>query len=686
MPYLRNPNFTGRDALLDELHAKLTDGRIAFTAVRGMGGVGKTQLALEYAYRHAGDFDLVWWLRAEEPATLLEDYAALAEPLGVGKAGEGELAALADAVRQALTRRDRWLLVFDNATGPDDVTGLLPKAGVGRVLITSRNPSWPLAVPLDVPVLSRDAAIGFLLEQTEQDDRNAADAVASELGDLPLALAQAAAYMTETGVGLAGYLDLFRTRRHELWAEERPPADYPATVGTTMATDRLRAREPLAVDLLSLCAFLAPEAIPRRLLAEHHAALPEELGAAVAEPLRLNRLVAALRRYSLVEVTGEALSFHRLVQAAARDALEPEERRRWVEAAVALMRAGFPYDRDDPATWAPSGALLAHALAAAGHAEETARTSKTRGGCSTRLPDISKPAPSSSGPGPATRGHSHLPRRLSARMTRKSRRTSTTWAGCCRPWAIWRAPGRPSSGRSRSTRRASAPTTPTSPSTSTTWAGCCRTWAIWRAPGRPIERALAIDEKSFGPDHPNVAIRVNNLGAVLQDLGDLAGAKAAFERALAIDEKSFGPDHPRSPRRQQPGRGAAGPGRSGGRQGGLRAGARDRREELRPRPPQGRHPRQQPGLWCCKTWAIWRAPGRPSSGRSRSTRRASAPTTPTSPRRQQPGHGAKGPGRSGGRQGGLRAGAQDLPEFPSGRSPEHRYGTREPAKCRGKVA
>ena len=133
------------------------------------------------------------------------------------------------------------------------------------------------------------------------------------------------------------------------------------------------ATEPLATDLLSLCAFLASEAIPRRVLAEHHSALPEELGVAVAEPLRLNPLVAALRRYSLVEVTGEALSFHRLVQAAARDALAPEQRRRWVEAAVALMRAAFPYERDDPTTWAPSGALLAHALAVAVHAEERAK-------------------------------------------------------------------------------------------------------------------------------------------------------------------------------------------------------------------------------------------------------------------------------------------------------------------------
>ncbi len=110
------------------------------------------------------------------------------------------------------------------------------------------------------------------------------------------------------------------------------------------------------------------------------------------------------------------------------------------------------------------------------------------------------------------------------------------------------------------------------------------------------ERALRIDEASFGPDHPNVAIRVNNLGNVLQDLGDLAGAGAAFERALRIDEASFGPDHPKvAIRRQQPGLCAAGPGRSGGRQGGLRAGVFDLRALPRAGSSEHAHRARPPG-------------------------------------------------------------------------------------------
>jgi tetratricopeptide (TPR) repeat protein len=346
----------------------LTCGRTALAVLSGMGGIGKTQTAVQYAYRHRPELEIVWWLRAEEAATLLEDYVALAGPLELAEAGGAEVAKVAAAVRGELSRRGRWLLVFDNAAGPDSVRSLLPMGGTGRVLITSRNPNWHLAMPLNVPVLSRETAIDFLLDQTKQHDRSVADAVADELGYLPLALAQAAAYMVATGISLAGYLDLWRQRRLELWAEQEPPEGYNGTLGTLLATDRLRDSDPIAVDLLCLCAFLAPDAIPRRLLTEHHVDLPADLGSAVADPLRFNRVVAALRRYSLVEATSDALTFHRLIQAAARDALPDRERRRWIGAAVTLMRKGFPFDQIDSSTWAPSGALLSHALTAADHA------------------------------------------------------------------------------------------------------------------------------------------------------------------------------------------------------------------------------------------------------------------------------------------------------------------------------
>jgi hypothetical protein len=173
-----------------------------------MGGIGKTQLALEYTYRHHTEFDLVWWLRAEKPTrsaevdpvsgtptTLLADYAALAGELRLPEAEQRELAAVAQAVRRTLEERARWLLVFDNARNGDDLRDLLPRGGGGRVLITSRNPSWDRATPLEVPPLVRALSVAFLLKRTNQGDETTAATLAAELGDLPLALEQAAAFI-----------------------------------------------------------------------------------------------------------------------------------------------------------------------------------------------------------------------------------------------------------------------------------------------------------------------------------------------------------------------------------------------------------------------------------------------------------------------------------------------------------
>jgi hypothetical protein len=209
VPLRRNPHFTGRDDLLDELARKLAQARVALT---GMAGVGKTQLALEYAYRHAHEFDLVSWLRAEESTTLQEDYAALANPLELPEAQERELAVVGYAVRRELSRRERWLLVFDNATEPKEVLPLLPE-GDGQILITSRHPNWPFIASFGISTLARAASVTLMLARTGQQDRQAADALAAELGDLPLALEQAAAYMKETGTALSQYLADFRARR-----------------------------------------------------------------------------------------------------------------------------------------------------------------------------------------------------------------------------------------------------------------------------------------------------------------------------------------------------------------------------------------------------------------------------------------------------------------------------------------
>jgi hypothetical protein len=381
---LRNPNFTGRKDLLARLRQALTFGQPAALtqAIHGLGGVGKTQLAVEYAYRHAADYELVWWVRAEEPAALAADYAALARPLDLPEKDEPDQRLVVQAVRRWLGQHDGWLLVFDNARRPEDLRPYLPSGGAGHVLVTSRNPHWrALASSLTVQVMERAESVAFLLKRTDQTDEAAASQLAEALGDLPLALAQAGAYVSQTGTTFPAYLDLFQSRRTELWQKERPPLDYPATVATTwdLAFQQVQRASPTGADLLNLCAFLAPDDIPQDLLRGGVQHLPPPLAEAVADPLKFDQAVAALLQYSLLERTGDALSIHRMVQAVARDRLAEKAHRTWAEAATQIVNDAFPSgDTGDVRTWPQCARLLPHALAAAGHAEALGGLQKPR--------------------------------------------------------------------------------------------------------------------------------------------------------------------------------------------------------------------------------------------------------------------------------------------------------------------
>ncbi|OGP74033.1 MAG: hypothetical protein A2Y80_01030 [Deltaproteobacteria bacterium RBG_13_58_19] len=240
------------------------------------------------------------------------------------------------------------------------------------MLVTSRNPHWQsLAQPVSVPVWPREEAVQFLLRRTGQTDAGAAQRLAESLGDLPLSLEQAGAYIAETGISLADYGELFQNRRDDLWGEEKAPLDYQHTVATTwsLTLDQVRQEAPEGADLLNLSSFLGPEDIPLFLLETEIDHIPESLKSIVTDPLARNRAVAALVRYSLVKKSGEGLTVHRLVQAVVRDRLVEEEREAWAAAAAKLVNSAFPFDSDDVCTWPVCARLLPHAQAAAGQAQ-----------------------------------------------------------------------------------------------------------------------------------------------------------------------------------------------------------------------------------------------------------------------------------------------------------------------------
>jgi len=361
----RNPGFTGRDGLLVAVRERLLTGdRAVVQALHGMGGVGKTQLAMEYAHRFAGAYELTWWIDSEQAALIGEQFAALGAALGCVAADAG-IEAVRAAVLAELRQGGRWLLVFDNAGSPGDLRGWLPGGG-GHVLITSRERRWgAIAAAVEVDVLARAESVAILQNEVTGLSGADADRLADALGDLPLAVAQAAGYMAETGTAAAEYLDLLRTRAVQLLAENVPDF-YPRSLAaaTQLIADRLADQDPAAAELANLCAFLAPEPIPADLFTRAAAELPGELAARVADPLAWRQTLAQLARQSLARIDQRGLQMHRLTQVILRGSLPSEQAAATRRCTEAILAASDPADPVNPVTWPRWARLMPHLIAA----------------------------------------------------------------------------------------------------------------------------------------------------------------------------------------------------------------------------------------------------------------------------------------------------------------------------------
>ena len=365
----RNADFTGRGATLELLRDKLAGGGRAVVvaqALYGLGGVGKTQLALEYAHRFMADYDLVWWVpseRAEETSGALAD---LARKMGL-KVGDN-VAEAAEAALEEL-RRDttpHWLLIFDNADDPKQLEPYLP-TGSGHVLITSRNQAWThSAEPLEVDVFTRDESVGHLLRHVPELDVADAKRVADALGHLPLAVEQASAWLEQTGMPARVYVEQLTTQSTRILALNQPP-DYPMPVVATwnLSFERLKQRSPAAVRLLQLCAFFSPGPISMDLLYSdemNESLLPFD--ETLSEKLMLGRVIRDISRFALVKVDqgSNSLQIHRLVQAVIRSQMSDEEQVEARHEVHKILTGARPRqgETDDPANWSTYDIIWPH--------------------------------------------------------------------------------------------------------------------------------------------------------------------------------------------------------------------------------------------------------------------------------------------------------------------------------------
>ena len=378
---LPRPAPYGREELLADLDVCLTEGdadRPHVVTLFGLGGTGKTSVALEYTYRDLDTLKVAWQLAADDSTVLTAGFGDLAAQLGLrAPLPAGDPVAHVHDVLAA--RPGDWLLIFDNAPALAMLRHTLPPKGRGRVLITSQNPFWPGGQALEVPKLGQDVAAAFLQARTHSADQDAALQLAGELDGLPLALDQATAYMQATGHSIREYLGLFRQRRAELLARGEPTG-YDKRVSTTWALAFAELDHAgRAAGLLRLAACYAAEDIPLRLLLLPRPGLTAEFGAEVA-PLLLPLLeddlarddaIADLRRYSLISAPHDGLvSVNRLVQAITLAQLPADVADAWRQAAAMLIDAALPGDPTRQEDWPVFAALLPHAQAALTHASQ----------------------------------------------------------------------------------------------------------------------------------------------------------------------------------------------------------------------------------------------------------------------------------------------------------------------------
>ena len=379
VPYLRNLHFTGRDDLLDQLARHLsfekesdaaTTRRAVLSqpqAVKGLGGIGKTQIAVEYAYRarERGSHTHIFWINTASEETIMTDFLTLAELLpNFPDKDEKNQHQLIAAIKGWLERcQEPWLLIFDNADDLSLVQPYLPKQGQGSILLTSRAAAvgW-LADSIEVEQMGLVEGTQFLLHRTQrlratEEECNEATNIVIALDGFPLALDQAGAYIEETGCSFGDYLQLYKQHRAALLARRGKQAtNYPNSVGTTwsLSFEKIEHTNPAAAMLLCLCAYLSPDHIPEELLIDGAAYWPPLLQQAVADPFSFNELLEVLLAFSLVKRLAQEhiLSLHRLVQAVQMDRMDFQEQHAWAERVVCAVNTLFPVDpKDEVDTW-----------------------------------------------------------------------------------------------------------------------------------------------------------------------------------------------------------------------------------------------------------------------------------------------------------------------------------------------
>jgi len=538
----RNVAFTGRDAMLVTLREGLSSkGRSVVQALYGMGGVGKTQLATEYAWRFANEYDAAWWVEAEQADLIGEQLARFAVECGVAEPGT-QLGPAVQALFARLRAQGRWLVVLDNAASQEAVRPWVP-AGPGHVVLTSRDPHWPeIAARVEVDVFARSESVALLRAQVPTLTESDAGRLAEALGDLPLAVAQAAGLIAETGMPADEYLQVLGNSAAEVLSEGKPGSHpVPLAAAVRISLDRLTSEDDAAGQLLTVCAFLAPEPIPIRLFtAAPGGTLPEPLATVAGSMLAFRRCVGRVGRYGLARIAEDRVQLHRLTQAVVRDTLPSGQRADQATVVEELLTGVDPGDPIDPVSWAGWAELLPHlrAVDLAG----TDNPALRHHACQVIVYLLRR--------GDTHTGHQlahQLHQAWTARLGPDDHHTLQVTSDLA--WA-WSALAHYQQARELDEdtldrrRRVLGPDHPDTLTSANNLAGNLHALGQVEAARELNEDTLNRRRRVLSPDHLNTLTSANNLALDLHMLGHYEPARRLAEDTLDLCKRVLGPDHP----------------------------------------------------------------------------------------------------------------------------------------------
>ena len=522
IPYLRNAVFTGREEILGRIQSQLQAGQaMAFSqpqAISGLGGIGKTQIVVEFAYRHRGEYEAVLWVLSDTRESLVSGYIAVAELLDLPEKDAQEQDVIIKAVKIWLQTHGSWLLILDNADDLKLAYAFLPPAFGGHLILTTRaQATGTQAEQIEVETMLPEVGMLFLLRRSKRigthaplADANPADiavarSITEELGGLPLALDQAGAYIEESQCSLDDYQQRYRKRRTTLLNRRGGlGGDHPEPVATTwsLSFQKVEKKNPLAADLLRLCAFLHPDTIPVELIEKGASHLGPELAKVGEDEMLLDEAIVTAGAYSLIRRNAleRTLSIHRLVQAVLKDAMDEQTQKQWAERAVLAVNTVFPEVEFE--TWPQCERYLPHTLRCAELVEQMKLMQPEADSLLYRVGWYL------SDRGRYSEAESSYDLVLAIREQRLGKMHSLTGNVLNNLALLYRQQGK-------------------------------------YAEAEPLyQRALAIYEQQLGEMHPSTATSLNNLALLYQQQGKYAEAEPLYKRALAIKEQQLGEMHP----------------------------------------------------------------------------------------------------------------------------------------------